>query len=93
MLLKLSQFDECKPQLFVDAGQNGKLDGITVDDNTLVHDRAKQLAGCASGAFVGSLRAGIDLENRTQIMASLTEDSQEAMQSFLHRRQVNWSNR
>ena len=46
-----------------------------------------------SNLEIGSLRAGIDLENRTQIMASLTEDSQEAMRSFLHRRQVKWANR
>ena len=46
-----------------------------------------------SNLEIGSLRAGIDLENRTQIMSSLTEDSREAMQSFLDRRQVKWSNR
>ncbi|WP_420445144.1 enoyl-CoA hydratase/isomerase family protein [Candidatus Poriferisodalis sp.] len=46
-----------------------------------------------SNLEIGSLRAGIDLENRTQIMASLTEDSKEAMASFLGRRQVKWSHR
>jgi len=46
-----------------------------------------------SNLEIGSLRAGIDLENRTQIMSSLTEDSREAMASFLERRQVKWSNR
>jgi enoyl-CoA hydratase len=35
---------------------------------------------------VGSLQAGIDLENRTQILASFTGDLTEAMQAFLEKR-------
>jgi len=35
---------------------------------------------------VGSLQAGIDLENRTQILASTTGDMQEAMAAFLEKR-------
>jgi enoyl-CoA hydratase len=35
---------------------------------------------------VGSLQAGIDLENRTQILASQTADMQEAMAAFLQKR-------
>jgi enoyl-CoA hydratase len=46
-----------------------------------------------SNLEIPSLRAGIDIENRNQIMASQTEDSREAMQSFLARRQVDWKNR
>jgi enoyl-CoA hydratase len=35
---------------------------------------------------VGSLQAGIDLENRTQIMTSMTEDMGEAVMAFLEKR-------
>ena len=42
---------------------------------------------------VGSLEVGIQLENRNQIMTSLTDDSKEAMQSFLAKRPVAWKNR
>jgi len=35
---------------------------------------------------VGSLQAGIDLENRTQVLASFTGDLTEAMQAFLEKR-------
>ncbi|HAN07398.1 MAG TPA: enoyl-CoA hydratase, partial [Acidimicrobiaceae bacterium] len=42
---------------------------------------------------ISSLRAGIDIENRTQILAAGTEDSREAMDSFLAHRQVQWKNR
>ncbi len=46
-----------------------------------------------SNLEISSLQAGIDLENRTQIMTSATEDSQAAMAGFLHGQQVNWANR
>jgi enoyl-CoA hydratase len=39
-----------------------------------------------SNLEVGSLQAGIDLENRTQILASFTEDQQEAVTAFLEKR-------
>ena len=39
-----------------------------------------------SNLEVGSLQAGIDLENRTQILASFTEDQQEAVAAFLEKR-------
>ncbi len=42
---------------------------------------------------VGSLTAGIDLENRTQIMTSFTEDMGEAMGAFLERRAPVYRNR
>ncbi|MEY2957707.1 MAG: hypothetical protein RLZZ01_275 [Actinomycetota bacterium] len=42
---------------------------------------------------IPSLAAGIDIENRNQILSSMTEDSREAMQSFLTRRPVSWKNR
>jgi len=35
---------------------------------------------------VGSLQAGIDLENRTQIMTSMSDDMQEAVRAFLEKR-------
>ena len=46
-----------------------------------------------SNLEIPSLAAGIDIENRNQIMTSITEDSSEAMQSFLARRPVAWKNR
>ena len=46
-----------------------------------------------SNLEIPSLRAGIDMENRTQILASGTEDSREAMASFLTKSQVEWKNR
>ena len=46
-----------------------------------------------SNLEISSLRAGIDIENRTQILAAGTEDSREAMDSFLAHRQVQWKNR
>lgn len=42
---------------------------------------------------IPGLAAGIDIENRNQIMTSMTEDSRAAMQSFLARRPVTWNNR
>jgi len=42
---------------------------------------------------IPSLAAGIDIENRNQILSSMTEDSREAMQNFLARRPVSWKNR
>ncbi|HEY2265994.1 MAG TPA: enoyl-CoA hydratase/isomerase family protein, partial [Streptosporangiaceae bacterium] len=35
---------------------------------------------------VGSLQAGIDLENRTQIMTTFTRDHQEQITAFLEKR-------
>ena len=46
-----------------------------------------------SNLEIPSLAAGIDIENRNQIMTSLTEDSREAMGAFLARRPVSWQNR
>ena len=46
-----------------------------------------------SNLEIPSLAAGIDIENRNQIITSLTEDSREAMGSFLARRPVEWRNR
>jgi enoyl-CoA hydratase len=42
---------------------------------------------------VGSLQAGIDLENRTQIMSSFTEDMREAMAAFLEKRPPSYEGR
>lgn len=46
-----------------------------------------------SNLEIPSLRAGIDIENRNQIMASQTEDSRTAMETFLSRQPVQWKNR
>ena len=46
-----------------------------------------------SNLETGSLHAGIDLENRTQILASTTGDMAEAMAAFLEKRAPNFSNR
>ncbi|MFD0853798.1 enoyl-CoA hydratase/isomerase family protein, partial [Actinomadura adrarensis] len=40
---------------------------------------------------VGSLQAGIDLENRTQILTSYTRDQGEQIASFLERRAPNYT--
>jgi enoyl-CoA hydratase len=42
---------------------------------------------------VGSLQAGIDLENRTQILSSFTEDMREAMAAFLEKRPPSYADR
>ena len=42
---------------------------------------------------VGSLQAGIDLENRTQILSSFTEDMREAMAAFLEKRPPSYLDR
>jgi enoyl-CoA hydratase len=42
---------------------------------------------------VGSMQAGIDLENRTQIMTSMTEDMAEAMRAFLEKRPPEFTDR
>ena len=39
---------------------------------------------------VGSLQAGIDLENRTQIMSSMTGDMNEAVAAFMEKRPPRW---
>lgn len=41
---------------------------------------------------VGSMAAGIDLENRTQLLASTTGDMAEAMQAFLEKRPPDYRN-
>ena len=46
-----------------------------------------------SNLEIGSLRAGIDLENRNQIMSSMTEDSGVAMRGFLAGEVPDWQNR
>ena len=46
-----------------------------------------------SNLEVGSMQAGIDLENRTQIMTSFTEDMTEAVTAFLAKRPPEFRNR
>jgi enoyl-CoA hydratase len=41
---------------------------------------------------VSSLQAGIDFENRTQVLSSLTEDHREALAAFLERRPPDFGN-
>jgi len=40
-----------------------------------------------------SMRAGIDIENRNQILAAQTEDSKAAMKGFLSGNIPDWENR
>jgi enoyl-CoA hydratase len=77
-----------------------------VDDGTVV-DAALETAAliCANSPMgvwmtkevswsqleVGSLQAGIDLENRTQVLASYTQDQKEQISAFLQRRSPNYS--
>jgi enoyl-CoA hydratase len=42
---------------------------------------------------IGSLQAGIDLENRTQILSSFTDDMREAMAAFLEKRPAAYTDR
>jgi enoyl-CoA hydratase len=42
---------------------------------------------------VSSMQAGIDLENRTQIMTSMTDDMTEAVAAFLQKRPPDFSDR
>ena len=79
-----------------------------VDDGAVV-DAAMEIAGqvVANSPFgvwmtkevmwsqleVSSLQAGIDLENRTQILSSFTEDMREAMGAFLEKRPPAFGNR
>jgi enoyl-CoA hydratase/carnithine racemase len=56
---------------------------------------AEGLSGPAAGFAtqqleVGSLQAGIDLENRTQILSSTTGDHREAVAAFLEKRPPVW---
>ena len=46
-----------------------------------------------SNLEVGSMQAAIDLENRTQILTTFTEDLPEAMRSFLEKRKPEFKNR
>lgn len=46
-----------------------------------------------SNLETGSLQAGIDLENRTQLLASTTGDMAEALSAFLDKRPPDFSNR
>ena len=46
-----------------------------------------------SNLEVPSLQAGIDLENRTQLLTTFTEDMQEAMAAFLDKRPPQFRNR
>ena len=46
-----------------------------------------------SNLETGSLTSGIDLENRTQILASHTQDCRRAMSSFFSPEQVAFENR
>jgi enoyl-CoA hydratase len=46
-----------------------------------------------SNLEISSYRAATDLENRTQIMTSMTEDSRAATQNVLSRARVDWQNK
>jgi enoyl-CoA hydratase len=40
---------------------------------------------------IGSLQAGIDMENRTQVLSSFAGDLEEAMAAFLEKRPPNFT--
>ena len=42
---------------------------------------------------MGSLQAGIDLENRTQVLSSMTDDMHEAVAAFLQKRPPRYGSR
>jgi enoyl-CoA hydratase len=42
---------------------------------------------------IGSLQAGIDLENRTQVLSSFTGDLVEAMQAFVEKRPARFADK
>ena len=65
-------------------------DGV-VQARSRVMSMTKEVAW--SQLEIGSLQAGIDLENRTQILSSLTEDSREAMTAFLEKRPADFRGR
>ncbi len=46
-----------------------------------------------SALEIGSFQAAIDLENRTQVLASMTADAGEAMRAFLEKRDPDFHNR
>ena len=90
-----------------EAGRIGLVTRV-VDDEMLMEaalDTARQIcANSPTGMWmtkevmwsqleVGSLAAGIDLENRTQIMTSFTEDMGEAVGAFMERRSPSFRNR
>jgi enoyl-CoA hydratase len=90
-----------------EADRLGILTAVVPDDELLdtALDKAEQIArnspfGVAmtkevmwSQLEIPSLRAGIDLENRTQILASGTEDAREAMAAFVEKREPVFHNR
>jgi len=46
-----------------------------------------------SALEIGSLQAGIDLENRTQILTTFSDDMREAMAAFMEKRPAHFENR
>jgi len=79
-----------------------------VDDDSLVDsalDTAAQIAANSpwgvrmtkevawSQLEIGSLQAGIDMENRTQILSSFTDDHREALTAFLEKRPPDFEGR
>jgi enoyl-CoA hydratase len=43
-----------------------------------------------SALEIGSRQAAVDLENRTQVLAGITEDAREALTAFLQKRPPDW---
>ena len=83
-----------------EADRLGILSAVVPDDVLLdtALDKAEEIAGNSpfgvamtkevmwSQLEIPSLQAGIDLENRTQLLASSTEDAREAMAAFVEKR-------
>jgi len=90
-----------------EAERIGLVTRVVADDDLLDEALATARLICANSPFgiwmtkevmwsnleSGSLQAGIDLENRTQIMTSFTEDTGEAVGAFLERRPPQFKNR
>lgn len=90
-----------------EADRIGLLSAVVSDDELIdvALEKAEQVAnnspfGVAmtkevmwSQLEIASLQAGIDLENRTQLLASFTEDSREAMAAFVEKRAPAFRNR
>ncbi len=90
-----------------EADRIGLVTRVVEDDELIAEALATAAAICANSPLgiwmtkevmwsnleTGSLQAGIDLENRTQVLTSFTEDTAEAVDAFLSKRPPAFRNR